>query len=146
MRYVWLTIGIALFACDRGRIENTPEAVVEAFVDRMRSVHGDPVNGRLALQLLGKDGVDNLRERARRASAVSGRPVAPEEMLVPSRFSLNFEPVHYTSEIKGKWSRVTVTGANPKTQLAEVSCVKEEDKWKVHLQFPPLPPIEKRRD
>ena len=90
------------------------------------------------------EGRKNLEERAQRASAVSGRPVAPEEMLVPSRFSLMFEPQSYVAEIKGKWSRVTVTGSNPKLELAEIACVKEEGRWRVALQFPPLPPIEKR--
>jgi hypothetical protein len=65
-------------------------------------------------------------------------------MLVPSRFSVNFEPLHYSAEVKGKWSRVKVTGANPARELAEIPCLKEEGGWRVAIQFPPLPPIERR--
>lgn len=97
------------------------------------------------MELLWEAGRKNLAERAERASDTAGRPVAPEEMLVPERFSLKFEPKHYTTEVKGKWGRVTIVGDNPKTELVEVHCVLEGGAWRIAVQFPELPPIEQRR-
>ena len=131
--------------CDDAGADTSPELIVRDFILRMRSVHGDPKQARAAMDLLWKSGRENLTQRAERASDTAGRPVAPEEMLVPERFSLRFEPKRYSTEVKGKWSRVTVTGENPKTQLVEVHCVLEGEVWRVALPFPELPPIEQRR-
>ena len=67
-----------------------------------------------------------------------------EEMLAPSRFALRFAPRHYTARVEGGWAVVTVTGEAPETQRTEVRCVQEEGRWRVVLQLPPLPPIQKR--
>ena len=82
----------------------------------------------------------NLAERAKRASAVSGRKMAPEEMLAPSRFSLRFKPRHYQARIQGQWAVVTITGEAP------VRLSLEELSRRVVLELPPLPPIQKRPD
>lgn len=121
-----------------------PARVVEAFVDRMRAVHGDPAKAALVLELLAKDARANLEGRAARASAATGRPVAPGEMLAPSRFSLAFEPTEYRAEVRGKWSRVTILGANAAQEHVEVQCAREDGGWRVVLDPPPLPLIEKR--
>ncbi len=110
----------------------------------MKGVHGDPERGRLAYELLWSEGREALAERARRATAAAGRPVGPGEMLVPSRFSVRFEPRRVTAESKGKWSRVTLIGDNP-ADVADVSCVKEDGRWRVVVEFPALPPIEQRQ-
>lgn len=136
----------ALAGCREDGVDTDPARVVEAFVDRMRAVHGDPERGNLALELVSKDAAENLRERAERASAAAGRPVTPAEMLAPSRFSLQFEPVDYRAEIRGRWSRVLVTGANPKVEVAEVHCYLEGESWRVVLDLPPLPPIQFREE
>jgi hypothetical protein len=134
---------IASSACEREAVDSSPELVVDAFIERMKGVHGDPERGRLAYELLWAEGREALAERARRATAAAGRPIGPEEMLVPSRFSLAFEPRRVTAETKGKWSRVTVIGSNP-NEVAEVSCVNEDGHWRVAVEFPPLPTIEQR--
>lgn len=131
------------FSCEQRAVDEHPETVVEAFIERMQAVHGDPERGRRALELLWKEGRDALEERAGRASAAAGRSISPEEMLAPSRFSLRFQPRRLKAESKGNWSRVTVTGDNP-TEVAEVHCVKENDRWRVVLDFPKLSPIERR--
>jgi hypothetical protein len=118
--------------------------VVESLIERLQSVHGDPERGRKAVELMSKASQANLAERASRATAASGRTVAPEEMLVPSRFVLRFEPRRYSSEIRGDYSRVTVFGDLP-NEVAEVHCVREDGRWQVELDWPPLPPIEKRQ-
>lgn len=109
----------------------------------MQRVHGDPKAARAAYELLWSQARDNLAERAKRAGAVAGRKVSPEEMLAPSHFSLRFKPHHYRATIDGAWATVTVRGEEP-GQLAQVKCVKEGGNWRVALELPPLPPIQKR--
>jgi hypothetical protein len=124
--------------------EDSPERVVEEFVDRMRRVHGDPKAARAAFDLLWLEARENMTERAKRASALVGQKVAPEEMLAPSRFSLRFEPKRYTSQIQGGWAEVTVTGEAPDSQRRIVTVVREDNQWRVVLRLPPLPPIRRR--
>lgn len=146
------TVGVGLLfvtlgaACEREAVTESPERVVEAFVDRMQRVHGKPSSARAAYDLLWSEAQTNLAERAKRASALSGRKVAPEEMLVPSRFALSFTPKHYSARIKGDWAVVTVSGEAPETQRKDVKCVREDQSWHVVLELPPVPPIQQRGD
>lgn len=136
----------ALAACEHEAVDEHPERVVEAFVDRMKRVHGNPKSARAAYDLLWSEARKNLSERAKRASALSGRKVGPEEMLAPSRFALAFTPKHYVSHIQGDWAVVTVTGEAPDTQRREVKCVREDGTWHVVIEMPPVPPIQHRDD
>lgn len=136
----------SLVACESQPVDARPDTVVKEFLARMRRVHGDPKAARAAYDLLWSEAKKNLAERAKRASAVAGRKVAPEEMIAPSRFSLRFKPHHETMRIDGDWAVVTVTGEEPDTQRADIKCVKENGRWRVVLELPPLPPIEKRED
>ena len=146
-RLITLAFAVNLLAsCRSERVENTPEQVVEEFVDRMQRVHGDPRAARLAYELLWSEGKRNLAERAKRASAVTGRKVAPEEMLAPSRFSLRFKPSGYATQIQGQWAVVTVSGSGPPAQHAEVHCALEDGQWRVALELPALAPIQQRPD
>jgi hypothetical protein len=120
-----------------------PEEAVLQFIDGMQGVHGDIERASAAYQLLAKTDRDNLAERARRASAVAGRTLAPEEMLAPSRFYLEFQPVRWSSKDSGNYSVVTAHGSSA-DQRREIRCVKEADGWKVLLDLPALPPIERR--
>jgi hypothetical protein len=133
-----------LCACEVKEAEDSPERVVQEFVLRMRSVHGEGTTARSAHDLLWGEGKNNLAERAKRATAVSDRKVAPEEMLAPSHFTLRFEPKRYSARVEGNWAVVRVTGSDP-GERAEVKCVQEDGRWRVVLELPAPPPISRRQ-
>jgi hypothetical protein len=138
-------LALGLVACERETADSTPERVVQEFIERMQRVHGSPGASRAAYELLWGEAKQNLAERAKRASALSGRKVAPEEMLAPTRFSLRFNPKHYKAKIQGDWAVVTVTGESP-NQHYDVKCAREDGAWRVVLELPPVPPIQVRAD
>lgn len=133
-------------ACTRRAADETPEGVVQAWLDRMEHVHENPDDAARAYELLSSETKKNLEERARRASAATGRKMSPESMLVPSRFSLRFVPRSMRARIAGERALVDVVGANAEVERAEVPCVLEEGRWRVDLVLPPLPAIETRPD
>lgn len=131
--------------CQREPVDAEPERAVQEFVERMQRVHGDPRSARAAYELLWAEAKYNLGERAKRAGALSGREVAPEEMLAPTRFSVRFSPTRYTADVQGDWAVVTVTGEAP-GQRHQIRCVREEGAWRVVLEIPPVAPIQRRAD
>lgn len=131
-------------SCARDVGEESPERAVSQLVDRLQRVHGNPEAARAVYDLLWAEGRANLDERARRASAVMGRQVAPEEMIAPSRAWLAFRPQRYETQVRGQWAIVTVTGESPGTQRHEVRCVEEEGRWRVVVELPEVSPIQKR--
>ena len=132
-----------LAACRSDPVDAAPEAIVEEFVLRMQRVHGDPKTAREAYELLWSEAKHALAERAKRASAVVGREVAPESMIAPTHFSLSFTPKRYVARVDGDWAVVTAIGEAP-AQRREVKCVKEDGRWRVVLVMPPLSPIQRR--
>jgi hypothetical protein len=143
----WLTLTAAcgvLMACEEEASDAEPDRLVAEFVQRMQRVHGDRKAARAAHDLLWRDAQRNLAERAKRASDVAGREIGPEEMLPPSRFSLHHKPRRFESRIDGDWAEVTVTSEDG--AVSRVKCVREDGKWRVVLELPPLPPIARRLD
>lgn len=143
---VWLLLALGLAACEREPVDARPEQVVEEFAQRMQRVHGDPKSARAAYELLWVEARRNLAERAKRASAVAGRKIAPEEMLAPSRFSLKFVPKRYTTTLDGDWALVAVSAGGSDGPTHNVRCVREDGHWRVVLELPPLAPIQRRAD
>jgi hypothetical protein len=140
-----LTLTLAAASCKNDVVDAGPEAIVEEFIARMQRVHGDPKTGREAYDLIWSEGQRALVERAKRASAVAGREVAPQSMIAPTRFSLAFTPKRYEARVDGDWAVVTVTGEDP-SQRHDVKCVKEDGHWRVALVIPSLSPIQKREE
>jgi hypothetical protein len=140
-----LAVVLATGACKTEPIDARPDSTVEEFVLRMQRVHGDPKTARPAFDLLWSEAKKNLAERAKRASSVLGRKVAPEEMLAPSRFTLRYTPRRYDARVDGDWAIVTIAG-EVADQRHDVKCVREDGSWRVALDLPPLPPIQKRSE
>jgi hypothetical protein len=130
--------------CRREAVDEGPERLVTEFLFRMKRVHGDQKNGREAFELLWAPAQKNLTERASRASALAGRKLAPEEMLAPSRFSLRFEPRRLHVSEQGDVAIVTVQGDPLQHETRDVRCVREDSRWRIVLDLPELPPIQKR--
>ncbi len=136
-------LSLCLAACRSDPVDAAPEAIVEEFVLRMQRVHGNPKTAREAYELLWSEAKHGLAERAKRASAVVGREVAPESMIAPTHFSLTFAPKRYTARVDGDWAVVTTIGEAP-SQRREIKCVKEDGRWRVVLVMPALAPIQRR--
>lgn len=138
-----VALGSGSAGCGRKPPTATPEGAVRELVDRMQSLQGSPADAQAAFALLSAETRDNLTQRAKRYSDASGKLIAPEAMIVPSRFALRFEPKRYTAQISGKIASVTVTGPLP-TDRAELRCYLEDGQWHVDLRLPELPPVQVR--
>lgn len=135
---------LVLAGCEEEGSDSEPDRLVAEFIGRMQRVHGERKAARAAYELLWSDARRNLAERAKRASDVAGREIAPEEMLPPSRFSLHHKPQRYEAHVDGDWAEVSVSSDGG--SVDRVKCVREDGKWRVVLELPPLAPIEHRAD
>jgi hypothetical protein len=134
---------LALGGCGRRSASATPDGSVRELVERMRRLRGDPGDAKAAYELLSRRAKQNLTARAHRYSDASGKAIAPEAMIVPSRFLVRFEPQRYSAQISGSFARVEVVGLLV-GERAQVPCVFEDGGWRVDLSLPPLPPLQMR--
>ena len=141
-----LLVTVSASACRREAVDEDPERLVKEFIERTKSVYGDPRIARGAFEFLWSTAQKNLTERAARASALANRKVAPEEMLALTKFSLRFVPRKYSAVVQGDNAAVTVSGDSQPNDRAEVRCVREQGRWRVVLDLPPLAPIQRRPD
>lgn len=145
----WLvasTLALGLVACD-SRVESQgPEEVVREFFTRMAQVHGNPVDAKLAYELMWSKAQENLSERAKRASATAGRQVAPEEMIAPSRFSMAFVPQTYQLARRHNDLAEVIVSAEQPSRSEKVWCRLEAGHWRVVVRLPPVAPISKRSE
>lgn len=135
---------LVVAGCERRPVDDDPERVVAELIARLQRVHGDPAAARRAYDLLWAPAQQNLAERAKRTSALTGRKVAPEEMLAPSSFYLRFTPVRYAARVEAEWAEVTVFGEDSATHREQVRCVLEDGRWRVALSLPEPAPIQVR--
>ncbi|WP_438009179.1 hypothetical protein WME89_11090 [Sorangium sp. So ce321] len=149
-RPAWAGVALALslaalasVGCSRRPPSGTPDGAVKELVARLRQLHGDPADAKVAFELLSRRARDNLASRAQRYSAATGKAIAPEAMITPSRFLLRFEPQRYVAQIAGAHALVDVAGLLPGERV-QVPCVYEDAGWRVDLALPPLPPVQKR--
>ena len=138
-----IALTLSLAGCGRRVPDATPDGAVRELVERLRRVHGDPADARAAYELLSKRTQANLGARAQRYSAASGKMIAPEAMLAPSRFLVRFEPQRYTAKISGPYALVDVTGLLD-GERAQIACVFEDVAWRIELALPPLAPVQLR--
>jgi hypothetical protein len=138
-----IVAAVALCGCGRRAPNATPDGAVRELVDRLRRVHGDPVDAKSAFELLSKRTQANLAVRAQRYSAASGKTIAPEAIIAPARFVLRFEPQRYAARLAGGYALVEITGILA-SDRAQIPCVLEDGAWRVELALPPLPPVQMR--
>lgn len=134
---------LVLGACSRKPPNATAEGAVRETVERMRRVNGDPADAKAAFDLLSKRAQQNLAARAQRYSAASGKTIAPEAMIAPSRFLLRFEAQRYTAQVAGTHALVEVVGLLAH-ERAYVPCVFEDNAWRVDAVLPSLPSVQMR--
>jgi hypothetical protein len=116
--------------------------VARSFVDTMQKAHGAPETADKLYRMLWAPARKNLEERARRASALSGRTVTAGEMLVPSWFTFlgSLEPEGQRVELP--WAEVLFP--RPEGPATRTRLHFEDGHWKVALDLPELAPIRQR--
>lgn len=139
-----LVLALSAAACGRKPFDATPEGVTREYFERMERVQGDPKDARLVFDILSRQAQTNLSDRARRASAASGKRMGPEQMITPSHWFSRFQPRQWATRAAGSRAVVEVQGLDPETERAEVPCVLEDGRWRIDLALPALPPIEHR--
>ncbi|HEU4538570.1 MAG TPA: hypothetical protein VFS00_30830 [Polyangiaceae bacterium] len=135
---------LVLASCRRQPVDANPEAVVREFLDRMKRLQSDPKDGRAVYELLSRPAQANLAERAKRASAATGKRMGPEQMIAPAYFFPRFQAQRWTTRSAGDRATVELSGVDPAEERATVPCVREEGHWRVDLALPSLPPVERR--
>jgi hypothetical protein len=147
-RWGCLLLGAALScahaACGRSAAPK-PDVVVSELVEHLQAGGRSPDAARGAFELLSKAARDNLRARAERYAAASGRALPPERMIAPHMSEVAFEPRAFrTLRAANDEAEVEVVGLL-EGERARVQLVWEEGAWKVALPLPALPPVTQRR-
>lgn len=134
-------LGLWLAACSPAPAQSTPDGAARAFVERIVQFDGNERDAQAIFEMLSERSRKNLRARAERYGAASGRKIAPAAMLVPSRMAPRFSARSYSAQIVGKYALVDVRGVQA-GQRAQIPCVLEDDDgWRVDLVLPELPPM-----
>jgi hypothetical protein len=137
-----LPVAVLGLACSSKPAPEQPIDVARAFIDTMQKAHGAPATADKLYRMLWAPARKNLEERARRASALSGRTVAPGEMLVPSWFTFLASPEPEGQRLDLPWAEVLFPrseGLPTRTRLHF-----EDGHWKIALDLPELAPIRQR--
>ncbi|MCU0687424.1 MAG: hypothetical protein MUF34_35145 [Polyangiaceae bacterium] len=144
LRAALVAASLLLAGCRRQPVDASPEAVVREFLERMKRLQSDPKDGRAVYELLSRPAQSNLAERAKRASAATGKRMGPEQMIAPAYFFPRFQAQRWATRAAGDRATVELLGVDPVEERASVPCVREEGHWRVDLALPSLPPVERR--
>jgi hypothetical protein len=136
-------LALTLVACEPARPNASPDGAVREFVEIMRSFNGQDAEAQVLFEMLSERAKANLRTRAERYGAASGKKITPSAMFVPSRLILRFPPQAYSAKIVGRYALVEVMGVSPEHR-AQVPCVFEDGAWRVDLVLPELAPMRRR--
>jgi hypothetical protein len=130
---------VLLASCARKPADGTPEAAVDRFLQACEEAPHDPAAAARAYALLAPSSRKNLDARAQKATAVMGRPMTAEQMLVPGFTPLRFEISKTTTDFEpdGAHATVDVVGPDPATQHARVPLEREGESWRIAIAFPP---------
>lgn len=139
MRRGALLLSLSLVSCAGKPADATPEGAVDRFLQACEEAPHDPSAAARAYALLAPGTRKSLETRAQRATAVMGRPMAPEQMLVPGFTPLRFEITKTTTTIEpdGAHATVDVFGPDPSAQHARVPLEREGDAWRILIALPP---------
>ncbi len=143
-RFLVLILTLALGAwgaCARKPPDATPEGALDQFLRAVEETPNDPTAPARAYALLAAPSRDALKTRATRATAITGKPIAPEAMLAPLWTPMRFavERTAVTIEPSGIRAVVEVFGVDPSTQHVKVPLLREGDRWRVVLEVPEPP-------
>jgi hypothetical protein len=131
-----LLLALALAGC--GGDDPSPEQAAFAFVTAMDRARLDPSKRREAHDQLSARARAALAERASRAAQLSGWELRPWEMLAPGRvrWRLRFDRDALTARVSGDRAVVTARGIGG--GVADIPLVREEGRWRVDLDLPPM--------
>jgi len=135
----YLLLAVLLVSCARKPADATPEGALDRFLQACEDASHDPTAAARAYALLASSSRRNLEARAHKATAVMGRPMSPEQMLVPGLTPIRFEVSKTTTSIEpdGLRAFVDVYGPDPSAQHARVPLEREGEAWRVAIAFPP---------
>lgn len=146
MRQAWLErllrsellAALFLSACARTPADQTPAGALDMFLDACEQSPRDPGAASRAFKLLAPSSRRALELRAQRSTALLGRPVSPEQVLVPGFTPLRFEISKTTTTLApdGNHATVEVLGPDPATQHAKVPMEREGPAWRIVLNIP----------
>lgn len=134
---VLLATAILSSAC-RSRPDATPEGAVQELLRASASAGHDPSAAAQVYALLAPSSRRSLEDRARRATAITGKPVSPEQMLVASWTPIRFEIVRTTTRVDGDRATVELFGPDPGTQHASIPLEREGEAWRIVVVVPPV--------
>lgn len=137
MRTKALALLLALSACGRGD-DLSPEETVFTFVAYLDRARLDPAKRRAAHDYLSARTRAALATRASRASQLSGWELKPWDMLAPGRvrWRLRFDRDALSARVAGDRAVVTARGIGG--GVADIPLVREEGRWRVDLDLPPM--------
>lgn len=134
-----LLLALVVSSCERAAPDATPEGALDQFLEACEQTQRDPKAVSRAFGLLSPAAQRALELRAQRTTAILGKPITAEQLLVPAFTPLRFEISRTTTTLApdGAHATVDVVGPDPATQHARVPMERQGGAWRVALVIPP---------